>query len=59
MLTIDTTPRHFTPKNAAEIANEMNADVEDDWNYSVNHIEGNRWARVEVTDENGAHVAFM
>ncbi len=60
MLTIDTTPTHYTPEKAAEVVSEMAA-ADPDWTYSINVDPTGRslWVRVEITDEDGEHVGFL
>ena len=58
MMTLNNSPTFFEHDKADEIVAEMSADPEDDWTYVADHT-GERWARIQILDENGEEVGYL
>ena len=55
--TIRTTGTAYEVAKAHEMAAALNSDEVDDWTYVVDYVEGNRFARIKVYDEDGGYLA--
>ncbi len=61
MILLNISPQPFTEAKAREVADQLNADQEDDWTYKVKiaeKIEGPCPAVIEVYDEDGEFVTL-
>ena len=57
---IDSTAKGYEPKKAEQIANKLNASLDDEWTYHVKHNpKGTGYSLIEVYDENNEFVTYL
>jgi len=57
---IDSTPKGYEPKKAEQMADELNASLDDEWTYRVKHDpKGTGYSLIEVYDEDSEFVTYL
>lgn len=60
MITLNTTPKLYKPAKANQIAEMLNADPDDDFEYRVKHDpKGTGDSLIEVMDDDGEFIGYM